>query len=124
MYLCKLTNQILIIISNLCHENKGARKEVLKCQFLARLAKYMNHPLFVTNEEFLDCAAWFLSVISNQYENTFDNQVEDEYLIPFLVRMLYLPENNSNMPIINNSINTIINLTDVKGSSRCNKMFI
>eukprot|EP00347_Sterkiella_histriomuscorum_P012348 403368940 len=124
VYLCKLTCQILTILSNLASSNPGARQEILKHRLISKLSVAFSNKLFIGNEEFLDIASWFLLEVSNKFDKNYEDQVEDEYLIPFLARLLHLPDNRANKQIINNSLEAIINFTKVKKSYRCSKLLI
>lgn len=89
-YLCKLTNQILTIVGNICQHNLGIL-EVVKSGFVTKLSGVLENPLFFGNLEFLNQMTWALHSLSHKFGKANGEQLKTDNLLMFLVKVLKIP---------------------------------
>jgi len=118
VHLNSLFCQCLTILSNLSVENEGARKEVMKFKGVGILSEALKLDYFiVTSDIFLDRSSWFLSLVTKKFDLQFISQITPDTIVPYLVKLLYLPDTKQNEEIIENAIDAIINLVEQETES-------
>ncbi|CDW90723.1 UNKNOWN [Stylonychia lemnae] len=119
-YLGSIICSCLTMLSNLACYNGKCRK----FNILGQFSQILNFSMITSNETFIDIASWFLHAVTQTFDVQFSRQVDSDLLIPFIVKLLYLPQNTKNdADATENALECILNLTDAQGNAQCVRRF-
>lgn len=100
---------MLNILGNVTLDRNG-NFEVLQSGYLSKLDGILINNYFLHNFDFLDAASWAINCTSQNFNANFANQISNQELLKFLVRVLNLPETDKNsMRMIDQCLDSIHN---------------